>query len=185
MMDLNSICRKSRRLAGKQHEICRKRPEIVTEVVKGAKMALGACQYQFRDRKWNCTSNHRSFGKILQLDTRETAFVFAMTAAGVVFSVTQACSMGLVLHQCRCVDHRIRDMTNDQKWEWGGCGDDVQFGYRISRDFMDARRKKKRQDIRSLIHLHNNEAGRLAVVNYMRKECRCHGLSGSCTLKTC
>ena len=46
-------------------------------------------------------------------------------------------------------------------WEWGGCGDDVDFGDEKSRLFMDARHKRGGGDIRALVQLHNNEAGRL------------------------
>lgn len=92
-------------------------------------------------------------------DTREAAFVYAITAAGVVFAVTEACSTGRLL-QCTC-DNNIRDVATDGEWEWGGCGDNVEFGYQKSREFMDARRRKKRRgDVTTLIQLHNNEAGR-------------------------
>ncbi|CAG5128214.1 unnamed protein product, partial [Candidula unifasciata] len=114
---------------------------------------------------------------------RESAFVYAITAAGVTYAVTQACSMGTLL-QCTC-DQNARDMSNDGEWEWGGCGDNVEYGYRKSKDFMDARKRKRLGDFTTKIQLHNNEAGRVAVKNYMRKECKCHGLSGSCALKTC
>ncbi|KAE8581363.1 hypothetical protein XENTR_v10024761 [Xenopus tropicalis] len=126
-------------------------------------------------------------------DIRETAFVYAITAAGVIHAVTQACSMGELL-QCGCEVTRnwgpppplaIGPGADGSAWEWGGCGDDVEYGYEKSRQFMDAKRKKGKSDIRTLIDLHNNEAGRLAVKNYMRTECKCHGLSGSCTLRTC
>ncbi|XP_037395034.1 protein Wnt-6 [Pygocentrus nattereri] len=193
VMDPNSICRKTKRLAGKQAELCQTQPEIVNEVAKGARLGVRECQYQFRFRRWNCTSHNKYFGKILQQDIRETAFVYAITAAGVTHAVTQACSMGELL-QCGCESTRSRappprppgvPHTEGVKWEWGGCGDDVEFGYEKSKQFMDAKRRKGKSDIRTLIDLHNNEAGRLAVKNYMRTECKCHGLSGSCTLRTC
>lgn len=50
---------------------------------------------------------------------------------------------------------------------------------------MDAQHKRGRGDIRMLVQLHNNEAGRLAVRSHTRTECKCHGLSGSCALRTC
>ncbi|KAK1789120.1 hypothetical protein P4O66_015066 [Electrophorus voltai] len=249
-MDPNSICWKSKRLAGRQAELCQTQPEIVSEVAKGAKLGVRECQFQFRFRRWNCTSHSKYFGRVLQQglppaegrlsgivpsghahgdvmargsewtsprlwtaalssgpdvwkngssvshwapDIRETAFVYAITAAGVTHAVTQACSMGELL-QCGCEATRSRappprpagtPPTEGVKWEWGGCGDDVEFGYEKSKQFMDAQRRKGRSDIRTLIDLHNNEAGRLAVKNYMRTECKCHGLSGSCTLRTC
>ncbi|XP_055870045.1 protein Wnt-6-like isoform X1 [Biomphalaria glabrata] len=183
VMDSNSICKKTKRLAGRQKTICKREPEVVAEVAKGAKLALMECKFQFRNRQWNCTTAKRSITQILNKNIREAAFVYASTAAGVVYAVTNACSTGL-LHQCTC-DHSVRDRSTDGEWEWGGCGDNVEYGYRKSREFMDARKRKQRGDFTAMIQLHNNEAGRLAVKNYMRKECKCHGLSGSCALKTC
>lgn len=49
-------------------------------------------------------------------------------------------------------------------WQWGGCGDNVNFGFRKSRDFMDAPHRK-RSDIKTLVKLHNNDAGRLVSFN--------------------
>jgi wingless-type MMTV integration site family protein 6 len=48
----------------------------------------------------------------------------------------------------------------DGDWVWGGCGDNVNFGYRKSKDFMDAP-YRRRSDIKTLVKLHNNDAGRL------------------------
>jgi wingless-type MMTV integration site family protein 6 len=48
----------------------------------------------------------------------------------------------------------------DGDWIWGGCGDNVNFGYRKSKDFMDAP-YRRRSDIKTLVKLHNNNAGRL------------------------
>ncbi len=109
------------------------------------------------------------------LDIRETAFVYAITAAGALHAVTKACSQG-ALPQCGCVTLQSSSETyhdspaeevliqaspvQDGRWEWGGCGDDVDFGYEKSRQFMDTRQRKGRSDIRTLIDQHNNEAGR-------------------------
>lgn len=67
----------------------------------------------------------------------------------------------------------------EQGWKWGGCDDNVNFGYRKSKQFFDAR-YRNRSDIKTVLRLHNTEAGRLAVKWNMRMECKCHGLSGSC-----
>ncbi|KAJ3614780.1 hypothetical protein NHX12_018350 [Muraenolepis orangiensis] len=66
VMDPNSICRKTKRLAGKQAELCQTQPEIVSEVAKGARLGVRECQFQFRYRRWNCTSHNKYFGKVLQ-----------------------------------------------------------------------------------------------------------------------
>ena len=99
-------------------------------------------------------------------DTRETGFVYSISAAGVVFAVTKACSRGSLL-QCSC-DNTVRDISSDGEWVWGGCHDDVNFGYVKSREFMDARRKKRRGDVTTKIQLHNNEAGRLVGIDVFK-----------------
>nr|ADR81922.1 wnt signaling molecule [Platynereis dumerilii] len=191
-MDPNNICRKSRRFNNPRHrQICRYEPDVIRQAVNGVRMALDECQVQFRDRRWNCSLVPKSFNRILRKDTRETAFVYALTAAGVLYSITHACSTGQSM-QCSC-DASVRDRRNDGSFEWGGCSDNVRFGYQKTRDLLDVVRKRrknkkgrrKRNDITTLVRMHNNKAGRLAVRNHVRKVCKCHGLSGSCTLETC
>ncbi|XP_038047181.1 protein Wnt-6-like isoform X2 [Patiria miniata] len=189
-LDPNSICRRSRKLRGsgnKQHDICRREPEIVDEVVKGTRLAMKECQYQLRYHRWNCTMLGNSFVKILKQDTPETALANAITASGVAFTVTQACSLGDLL-QCGCAESTKTTTSEspgpDGSWEWGGCGDNIEFGYTKSKEFMDTQ-IRRRSDVKTLITLHNNEAGRMTIKRFMRRECKCHGLSGSCTLRTC
>lgn len=54
----------------------------------------------------------------------------------------------------------------DGDWQWGGCGDsdNVMFGFRKSKEFLDARYQRL-NDIRTLVKLHNNNAGRLVSSN--------------------
>ncbi|CAG9567463.1 unnamed protein product [Danaus chrysippus] len=130
------------------------------------------------------------------VDTRETGFVNAITAAGVTYAITRACTAGSLL-ECSCEKEipkprrgRVTQVpqppsqVQTDKWQWGGCSDNVRFGLQKSREFMDSRYRKK-SDIKTLIKLHNHNAGRLAIKNNMKVECKCHGLSGSCTLRTC
>jgi hypothetical protein len=65
-MDPTSICRKARRLAGRQAELCQAEPEVVAELARGARLGVRECQFQFRFRRWNCSSHSRAFGRILQ-----------------------------------------------------------------------------------------------------------------------
>lgn len=94
-------------------------------------------------------------------------------------------------------------------WLWGGCSANVDFGEKISKQYVDS--QETGQDPRAAVNLHNNAAGRLvswfhiriphlsfqlllghwssefqqAVKATMRRICRCHGMSQSCSVKTC
>ncbi|OXB60735.1 hypothetical protein ASZ78_006098 [Callipepla squamata] len=115
--------------------------------------------------------------------TREAAFVYAISSAGVAFAVTRACSSG-ELDKCGC-DRTVQG-GSPQGFQWSGCSDNIAYGVAFSQSFVDVReRSKGASSNRALMNLHNNEAGRKAILNNMRVECKCHGVSGSCEFKTC
>lgn len=169
---------------------------------------------------------------VCRVDTRETSFVNAITAAAVTYAITRACTMGNLV-ECSCdknqilkrfhytgmgslaesnsattaiishgqllleeerrrkrkrrrrrrrqrnrkhsnnrnnVDNYLRNrniyrnvVLPEGDWEWGGCGDNIHFGFRKSKDFLDSK-YRRRSDMKTLINLHNNNAGRLVSV---------------------
>lgn len=96
--------------------------------------------------------------------SREAAFTYSISAAGVVNAISRACREG-ELSTCGCSrSARPRDLPRD--WLWGGCGDNVHYGYRFAREFVDAREREKNyprgstEHARTLMNIQNNEAGR-------------------------
>ncbi|MGH0175128.1 UNVERIFIED_CONTAM: hypothetical protein FKN15_073139 [Acipenser sinensis] len=170
-------------LVPKQLRFCRNYMEIMPSVAEGVKLGIQECQHQFRGRRWNCTTiqgNLAIFGPVLDKATRESAFVHAIASAGVAFAVTRSCAEGTST-MCGCDSHHKG--PPGEGWKWGGCSEDAEFGVLVSREFADAR--ENRPDARSAMNRHNNEAGRTTILAHMHLKCKCHGLSGSCEVKTC
>lgn len=62
---------------------------------------------------------------------------------------------------CGCLPQRYRSKNPGRQeniWKWGGCSDNVKFGMKFSRMFVDAR--EKGDDLQSRVNRHNNEVGR-------------------------
>ncbi|XP_071808311.1 protein Wnt-2b-A-like [Asterias amurensis] len=175
-------------LVGKQRELCRNYPDVMVSIGRGAREGVKECQYQFRDGRWNCSTMDRDtsvFGKVmLKKASKEAAFVYAISSAGVVHEITRSCSKGELL-DCACDPTKKGSSTDEHgEFDWGGCSDNVKFADDFARQFVDARERKER-DPRALMNLHNNRAGRRAVMKNMKLECKCHGVSGSCSIRTC
>ncbi|XP_044587261.1 protein Wnt-7b-like isoform X2 [Cotesia glomerata] len=180
-----AVCGRIPGLAKSQREQCRKMPHVMPAVGEGAELGLRECRYQFRHHRWNCTHvvNDRIFGHVVVVGSREAAFTYAISSAGVTYAVTAACSRGNIT-ACGCEPTvRTRKASPPSGWEWGGCSADVTYGMRFARRFLDAREVEG--DARSLMNLHNNKAGRKIVKAMLQTECKCHGVSGSCTVRTC
>uniref|UniRef100_A0A673BPQ2 Protein Wnt n=1 Tax=Sphaeramia orbicularis TaxID=375764 RepID=A0A673BPQ2_9TELE len=154
-----------------------------SSVQVGAQSGIQECKHQFALDRWNCPESSLQLSKHtgLRSATRETSFVHAISAAGVMYTLTKNCSMG-DFDNCGCDDSRI-GRSGGRGWIWGGCSDNVEFGEKISKQFVDA--LEDGHDSRAAVNLHNNEAGRLAIKATMRKACKCHGVSGSCSIQTC
>lgn len=78
--------------------------------------------------------------------------------------MSRACREG-ELSTCGCSRAaRPKDLPRD--WLWGGCGDNIDYGYRFAKEFVDARERERihakgsYESARILMNLHNNEAGR-------------------------
>ncbi|XP_063436959.1 protein Wnt-2b-A-like isoform X2 [Mytilus trossulus] len=175
-------------LVGRQRRLCRLHPDVMVNIGQGARLGVLECQEQFQNHRWNCTTLDRDssvFGKImLKVGSREASFVYAISSAGVVHAVTRSCSRGDLM-QCGCDPSKSGRGRDKRGWfEWGGCSDNVRWGSQFSRMFIDAKEKRIR-DSRALMNLHNNRAGRRAVKKFMKLTCKCHGVSGACTIRTC
>lgn len=121
------------------------------------------------------------------LGYRESSFAYSILSAGVAHAVTRACSQGIIT-SCGCGsidmpknrmtpnvfisgsgsnesslidDKRAYKTKNKYRWKWGGCSHNIIFGIEFSRIFLDA--KEKAGDIKSIINLHNNHAGRMVT----------------------
>ncbi|RWS15153.1 protein Wnt-5b-like protein [Dinothrombium tinctorium] len=172
-------CSQLKGLSKGQTQLCNLYKDHIPFIGRGARMGIDECQWQFRARRWNCSTFDDStvFGPILNI------------AAGVVHSIATACRDGQ-LSNCGC-SRAARPKNLQRDWIWGGCGDNIEYGYRFAVSFIDVREREKNfpksspDQGRKLMNLHNNEAGRRAVIRKTRVTCKCHGVSGSCSLVTC
>ncbi|XP_037882219.1 protein Wnt-10b [Glossina fuscipes] len=222
--DGRATCRSVPGLTKDQLELCYKASDVTAAALEGLDLAIKECQAQFQWHRWNCSSlNTKSrnphASNLLKKGYRESAFAFAISAAGVAHSVARACSQGRLM-SCGCdpsvnrktLNKNLRQSLDKEKklflqyletnqiltpeeekkyerskiasrWKWGGCSHNMDFGVEFSKLFLDCR--EKAGDIQSKINLHNNHAGRMSVSNNMEFRCKCHGMSGSCQLKTC
>lgn len=75
------------------------------------------------------------------------------------YALTRACSQG-ELKTCNCDPHK-RGRASDKRGEfdWGGCSDNINYGIKFAKAFIDAKERTVR-DARALMNLHNNRCGR-------------------------
>ncbi|KJH49357.1 wnt family protein [Dictyocaulus viviparus] len=150
-------------------------------LIIGLRMAISECQHAFRNQVWNCTLTVPGIGTTpLKVASKESAFVYAIASAGVSHSLAKACAKGLI-EDCGCGPTPSSLSSN---FVWSGCSDNVRYANSFGRKFIDVN-DKTHTDARSLMNLHNNRVGRRLLAAQMGKECKCHGVSGSCVTKTC
>jgi wingless-type MMTV integration site family protein 5 len=209
-----------------QQKLCQLYTDHISAIAKGARIGIVECQHQFRYTQWNCStvSNETVFGpSVTSVASRESAFVHAIQSAGVLQAIARSCRNG-DLNNCGCSNSKRPENLN-KDWVWGGCGDNVEYGYKFTKAFVDITEKSLKDDkqnqlisnqmrqrnmrysssrlrksnlmlgsggtearrskAKRLMNLHNYEAGRRAVYRLVKIECKCHGVSGSCSMKTC
>lgn len=104
------------------------------------------------------------FYNLLISASKEDAFLHAVSSAGIAHAVSRGCRNGLI-SKCSCSE-KDRPKTLDHDWVWGGCGDNIDYGYEFASAFVDLREEESNYPKGSeelavmLMNKHNNGAGR-------------------------
>jgi wingless-type MMTV integration site family protein 11 len=187
---------KSAGLNRDQRLICKRNIDLMSAVVHSSRETVEACQSLFADRRWNCSTVLLAPKYLPDLAgiSREQAFVQSLAAASLMHAIAKACSSGQT-SKCGCGPDPP-DPPPVGNFKWGGCGDDVRFGLVFSKWFADslqglssdstaAGQKRRNLSRRALYNAHNSAVGRKIISDSLSTHCKCHGVSGSCSVKTC
>ncbi|KRY49575.1 Nucleolar protein 58 [Trichinella britovi] len=168
--------------------LCRHRPVLAKSLLSGLKEAVRECQFQMKYNRWNCSFGYHSMDytlldnpPILNFGYKETSFLVALSSAGAAWSVARACANGQ-LTSCTCNN---RQHSSQQAWKWGGCSYSIKFGLVNSRRLLTSKHSIHKANLLKLVYKHNLKAGRMALKRTLKRDCKCHGISGSCQMKTC
>ncbi|XP_059143099.1 protein Wnt-11b-2-like [Physella acuta] len=181
-------CSRTSGLVPRQMKLCKDNLDLMPTVVHSAMVSMETCQKQFADRRWNCSSILKVPALAMDLvrGTREQAYVYGISSSALVHSISRACSIG-VTTKCSC--GALPTTSPSDTFKWGGCGDDVQFGLLFGETFTDAtltnKKGKDKGSKKAMMNRHNFRAGRQVVADSITRSCKCHGVSGSCSIMTC
>jgi wingless-type MMTV integration site family protein 4 len=166
-----------------QRRFCKEHFPFVDIIRQAARLAMSECESQFKSRRWNCSSYDvpALFGKLPEFGMREASFLYALSSAALTYQVTRACTDGK-LTECSC-DLTKSSPSSNGAFKWSGCSENIAYGIGVSERFLDPVIRNKPQI--TAVNMHNLEVGRQVIERNMIKKCKCHGVSGSCELKTC
>ncbi|XP_076828751.1 protein Wnt-9a [Brachyhypopomus gauderio] len=167
------------KLERKQRRMCRRDPGVAETLAEAISISALECQYQFRFERWNCTLEGRYRANLLKRGFKETAFLYAISSAGLTHAMAKACSAGR-MERCTCDEDP--DLENRKAWQWGGCGDNLKYSNKFVKDFLG---KRSNKDLRARVDIHNSNVGMKVIKAGVETTCKCHGVSGSCTVQTC
>jgi wingless-type MMTV integration site family protein 4 len=109
--------------------------------------------------------------------SREKAYIYAVSSAGVTYAVTKACARG-EMNICGC-DTTVRARETRGTFTWGGCSHNVAFGERFAGEFLDEHENDIAAD--GLMNLWNNKAGRRVRLHLLFM---CYSFGGTVKLVT-
>lgn len=92
---------------------------------------------------------------------KETAFLYAISSAGLTHAMAKACSAGR-MERCTCDE--APDLENRKAWQWGGCGDNLKYSNKFVKDFLG---KRSNKDLRARVDMHNSHVGMKVGVDFI------------------
>uniref|UniRef100_A0AAU7EC95 Protein Wnt n=1 Tax=Terebratalia transversa TaxID=34513 RepID=A0AAU7EC95_TERTR len=183
------------KFTSRQKRLIRRYPGILYGIADGVKMAIDACQSEFKYERWNCpivdkTFKGTGFGEVLNSGYPEAGLIQALVSAGIAHKVARVCT-DRTITACSCA-HSPPSLASKEKLKarWTGCMPNINFGMHVSKVFMEGGyniKRSRRQGNKNWnlkMMKHNFKAGRLHVQYGQNKTCSC-GYMLTCALKTC
>lgn len=197
-------------LTRRQQELCKNDRYSFAASLQGVKRAEYECKNRFANERWNCpelfvqlqNSLHESKNPtktIFMSPTKETAYANALVAASITHAVSKACQQGMIPEmECQASNENEYDtktLTTAQRRQANELAkkglkppdnrqtkiecifECQEHGFSISKEYLE-------RDDREEINFNNQEVGR-KINDDTTNNCKCHGISGSCTVTTC
>ncbi|XP_003384323.1 PREDICTED: protein Wnt-2 [Amphimedon queenslandica] len=167
-------------LNSSQQTFCNYNRKIVNSIAIGTRRGIVACQQNFANWRWNCTTftGENLFGAFVKNNTRETAVINALLTAGAERQIALDCR-DEKLPNCTCQINGDNGVVNSTFFLYE-CSFDIAKAHDIMSKFLET----PSNDDTAIIAEHNHNVGSNLVGQRYRK-CRCTGFSGSCSVQTC
>ena len=175
----------------------RKHVVFVQGADKWTEQSEAECQYRFEYERWPCDLNdHRDIvtgnNKSVLQGTKEAAFVQALTAASIIHTSLKLCFDGTEGVDCDCKEENENRYEGSSSVEAGDvtntfvlCSEHyIKYATRVFGKFRMSWLQNKEEPEDFMI-MHNSETGRRSLIKRKYEKCSCHGMSGSCSSKTC
>ncbi|XP_055335500.1 protein Wnt-9b-like [Paramacrobiotus metropolitanus] len=172
----------------KQRDVCRTHEGFSETLKEAIVLSVTGCQKELRYERWNCSLG-RSRRFLLKKRYKETAFLNAINAASLIHTFSRACSRGQLASSCSCQAsyNEISSMAltaMDAAWRWSGCSDNTDAAEAIIRNFANKKQLGRSSNVNH-IDQHNFNVGLKLVKRKRSTVCKCHGVSGSCSTRSC
>lgn len=141
-----------------QQKLCKIHSRFAPAIKHASKSAMRDCPEIMKNNRWGCekmTSND------LKSTSAESSFIRALSTAKLTNSIFRLCQSGTV----------------------GKCEKNFINGF--VREFSDAPSVRHKTPTEAKMDLHNSMVGREVTWGSKKLICKCHGTSGSCSVKTC
>lgn len=176
-----------------QIKFCKKYKHMMPLLTESIKQIKDECQETFADRRWNCNRinriRHGNIPAELEKDTRESAFVHALSSASLAFRYAEWCFQN---RDCSCGRRGAEWNRRYPKTRinFHPCTNYLQKGMEFSKDFAQASYKREyvsseKMKKRIKVILHNHDIGRQVIHQNQIIRCICAGHSTSCQKSIC
>ncbi|XP_066924133.1 protein Wnt-11-like [Clytia hemisphaerica] len=195
----HDVCTKRNGFTWRQVRFCRQQFPWMLFAHDAAKDTVDECETVLKQHQWNCQTINKApaFNIDLKKDTKESAFVHALSASTLALTVARGCMAGK-LDKCTCLQRKQqisfpsemvgRDNASSVN-NLVGCKGILSVGKRFSSEFMSAgvrwKAKTDRHKMEMAVQKHNLNVGLQELNGGEHISCTCNGATAGCTVKFC